>query len=125
MSYLENYRINFSSDKPPNFYRRYIGDIFCIFNDKPDPTYKFLGRWNEVRTPLKFTIEAMVDKKKIHFVGLTVSVELYVSIIDKGLFFNLVSSDLFVPDQYLFSSIHCLSIRAVSFTYESICLNNE
>ena len=66
---------------------------------------------NEVSTPLKFTIEEMVNKK-LNFIGLTVSEELYVSIIDKGPFYNLVCSDSYVPDQYLFSSINCLSFRA-------------
>ena len=124
VSYLENYRINFSSDISPNFYCRYVDDIFSIFIDKPDATFKFLDHLNEVSTPLKFTIEEMVDKK-LNFIGLTVSEELYISIIDKGPFYNLVSSDSYVPDQYLFSSINCLSFRAISFTDESSCLNNE
>ena len=56
---------------------------------------------------------------------MTVYDELCVSIIDKGPLYNLVSSDSYVPDQYLFSSINCLSFRAVSFTDETSSLEKE
>ena len=39
--------------------------------------------------------------------------------------YNLVSSDSFVPDQYLFSSINCLTFRAVSFTDKKEDLEKE
>ena len=69
-------------------------------------------------------IEEMVDNK-LYIIGLTVSDDLSVSIIDKGPFYNLVSANSFVPDQYLFSSVNCLSFRAVSFTDKAINLNKE
>ena len=56
---------------------------------------------------------------------MTVSDDLCVSIIDKGPFYNLVSANSFVPDQYLFSSINCLSFKAVSFTDRAVDLNEE
>ena len=124
VSHLENYKFDFASDFSPDFYCRYVDDIFSIFIDKPDCTFKFLDHLNDVSSPLKFTIEEMVDNK-LNFIGLTVSDDLCVSIIDKGPFYNLVSSNSFVPDQYLFSSINCLSFRAVSFTDKAIDLNKE
>ena len=114
VSYFEPYCIDFNSDISPNFYCRYVDDVYCIFIDK-DSNIDFLNHLNNVSSPLRFTIEEMTNNK-LNFIGLTLSESLSVSIIDKSPFYNLVSSDSFVPDQYLFSSINCLTFRAVSFT---------
>ena len=38
VSHLETYKIDFTSDFSPDFYCRYVDDIFSIFIDKPDCT---------------------------------------------------------------------------------------
>ena len=123
VSYLEQYCIDFNSDISPNFYCRYVDDVYCIFIDK-DSNIDFLNHLNNVSSPLRFTIEEMTNNK-LNFIGLTLSESLSVSIIDKSPFYNLVSSDSFVPDQYLFSSINCLTFRAVSFTDKKEDLEKE
>jgi predicted GIY-YIG superfamily endonuclease len=52
---LENKAINTSQNKP-RFYKRYVDDIFCIFNNKQDAT-AFLTHINTFEEKIKFTVE--------------------------------------------------------------------
>ena len=123
VSYLEDNFIDFNSDISPNFYCRYVDDVYCIFIDN-DKCINFLDHLNSVSDPLRFTIEEMTDNK-LDFIGLRLSNDLNVCIKDKGPFYNLVSPQSFVPDQYLYSSVNCLSHRAVSFIDKSDDLDLE
>ena len=123
VSYLEDNFIDFNSDISPNFYCRYVDDVYCIFIDN-DKCINFLDHLNSVSDPLRFTIEEMTDNK-LDFIGLRLSNDLNVCIKDKGPFYNLVSPQSFVPDQYLYSSVNCLSHRAISFTDRSDDLDLE
>ena len=113
VSYLEDNFIDFNSDISPNFYCRYVDDIYSVFIDN-DKSSEFLNHLNTVSVPLKFTIEEMTENK-LNFIGLQLSNDLSICIKDKGPFYNLVSPESFVPEQYLYSSVNCLTHRAVSF----------
>ena len=57
VSHLENYKIDFTSDFSPDFYCHYVDDIFSIFIDKPDCTFKFLDHLNDVSSPLNLQLK--------------------------------------------------------------------
>ena len=57
----------------------------------------------------------MVDNK-LNYIDLTVTRDLFISIIDKGPFYNFSSPSSHVPSQYLYADINCLTVRALSYT---------
>ena len=62
---------------------------------------------------------------KLNYIGLTVTRDLFVSIIDKGPFYNFSSPSSHVPSQYLYAGINCLTFRALSYTDKDSSLQNE
>ena len=123
VSYIEDNLINFNSDIAPKFYSRYVDDVFVIFFN-PDHYIEFLNHLNSVSKPLKFTFEQM-ENNKINYIGLTVSNDLSISIINKAPVYNFSSTSSHVPDQYLFAAINCLTHRAITFTDNVDNLNLE
>ena len=75
-----------------------------------------MNHLNSVSKPLKFTFEQM-ENNKINYIGLTVSNDLSISIINKAPLYNFSSTSSHVPDQCLFAAINCLIHRAITFTY--------
>ena len=123
VSYIEDECIDFNFDLAPEFYSRYVDDVFSVFINS-DSSDDFLNHLNDVSNPLRFTIEKMVDNK-LNYIGLTVTRDLFVSIIDKGPFYNFSSPSSHVPSQYLYAGINCLTFRALSYTDKDSSLQNE
>ena len=123
VSYIEDNLINFTADISPKFYSRYVDDVFAIFLN-PDSYLDFLNHLNLVSSPLKFTFEKM-ENNKINYIGLTVSNDLSISIINKAPLYNFSSTSSHVPDQYLFAAVNCLTHRAITFTDNPDNLNLE
>ena len=123
VSYIEEECIDFDSNISPDFYTRYVDDVFCVFinSDKSD---SFLDPLNQVSVPLKFTIEKMSENKP-YYIGLTISNDLYVSIIDKSPYYNFSSPSSHVPSQYLYAGINCLAFRALSYVDKDFNLQKE
>ena len=123
VSYIEEECIDFDSNISPDFYTRYVDDVFCVFinSDKSD---SFLDHLNQVSVPLKFTIEKM-SENKLNYIGLTISNDLYVSIIDKSPYYNFSSPSSHVPSQYLYAGINCLAFRALSYVDKDFNLQKE
>ena len=46
----------------PLFYKRYVDDIFCIFNNKQE-AINFLAHINTINDNINFTVEHEVNKK--------------------------------------------------------------
>ena len=82
VSYIEDNLINFNSDIVPKFHSRYVDDVFVIFFH-PDNYLEFLNHLNSVSEPLQFTFKQM-ENKEINSIGLTVSNDLSISIINNA-----------------------------------------
>ena len=123
VSFIEDECIDFNSDIAPKFYSRYVDDVFSVFINS-DSSDDFLSHLNDVSSPLRFTIEKMVDNK-LNYIGLTVTRDLFISIIDKGPFYNFSSPSSHVPSQYLYAGVNCLTFRALSYTDKDSNLKNE
>ena len=75
VSFIEDECIDFNSDIAPKFYSRYVDDVFSVFINS-DSSDDFLSHLNDVSSPLRFTIEKMVDNK-LNYIGLTVTRDSY------------------------------------------------
>ena len=53
---------------------------------------------------------------KLNYIGLTISKDLFVSIIDKAPLYNFSSPSSHVPSQYLYAAVNCLTHRAFMYT---------
>ena len=123
VSFIEDECINFNSDIAPKFYSRYVDDVFSVFINS-DSSDDFLKHLNDVSNPLRFTCEKMVDNK-LNYIGLTITNDLFISIIDKGPFYNFSSPSSHVPNQYLYAGINCLVFRALSYIDKYVNLQKE
>ena len=123
VSHIEENCIDFNSDCAPRFYSRYVDDVFAVFIDT-DKSDEFLNHLNVVSVPLKFTIEKMADDK-LNYIGLTISKDLFVSIIDKAPFYNFSSPSSHVPSQYLYAAVNCLTHRAFMYSDKDFYLKKE
>ena len=105
-------------------YCRYVDDIYSVlFFFDIDTSSEFLNHLNGVSGPLKFTIEDVTENEnKLNFIELQLSTDSSNCNKDKGPFYKLVSPESFSPDHHLYSSINCLTHRAVTFTdtYEGL-----
>ena len=123
MTYIQKNCIDFNSNCDPGFYSGYVDDIFAVFTNS-DKSDEFLNHFNFVSVPLKFTIEKRTDDK-LSYIVLTISKDLFVSIIDKAPLYNFYSFSSHVPGQYLYAAINCLTHRAFMYTDKYIYLKNE
>ena len=62
MGYYEKQWLSSDNGKKVKFYRRYVDDIFCLFNNEKDAD-DFLGFLNEQHKNIKFTIEKEMNKR--------------------------------------------------------------
>ena len=67
----------------------------------------------------------MRDGNKLNYICLTISSDLHVSIIDKTPLYNFSSPFSYVPIQYLYGGINCLSLRALSYADHDVNLEFE
>ena len=63
-----------------------------------------------------------MSENKLNYIGLTISNDLYVSIIDKSPYYNFSSPSSHVPSQYLYAGINCLAFRALSYVDKDLHL---
>ena len=115
MAHLEEEAIlNTTDDFQPCFYRRYVDDTFCIFNNLQEAE-RFLEFINTVHPSISFDMEVEVDGKlgfldtwvrKIYSGHAELSTK--VKHTDRGLFYHIKS---FVPDKQKFNLVYNLVNR--------------
>ena len=114
MAYLEEQYIVHST-LYPDYYRRYVDDIFCLFTD-PSQAQQFLNFLNSVDPSTKFDIE-LESIGRLEFLDTVVShtvnsqypeISTRVKNTDNGLFYHFGS---FIPDIYRRNLISCLCYR--------------
>ena len=62
MGYYEKQRLNSSEGCKTRFYRRYVDDIFCVFDNENDSN-DFLEYLNKQHPNIKFTMEKENEKQ--------------------------------------------------------------
>ena len=116
MAHLEEQHIVTCSSSPlPAYYRRYVDDTFCLFQNLAD-AYTFLDYINSLDPSTIFDIEEE-QNGQLPFLDTVVSrsssrhypdISTRVKPTDKGLFYNFAS---FLPERYKTSLVSCLGYR--------------
>ena len=114
MAYLEEQYIVHST-LYPDYYRRYVDDIFCLFSDQSQAE-QFLNFLNSIDPSTKFDIEpesngslAFLDTVVSHAVNSQYpAISTRVKNTDNGLFYHFGS---FIPEIYKQNLISCLCYR--------------
>ena len=116
MTYLEEQHILVSeTSTQPVYYRRYVDDTFCLFNNSDDAQL-FLGFINGLDPSTQFDLEVESDNQ-LAFLDTIVSrvdrqqypdISTRVKPTDKGLFYNFNS---LIPNKYKGNLIGCLVYR--------------
>ena len=113
MGHHERRWLNDYSDIGPSFYRRYVDDIFCIFQNQSDAEM-FLNYINMMHPNIKFTMETEVSKC-LSFLDVTIknmsglSISVYRKKTFTGLLTNFFS---YTTDSYKIGLIKNLLFRA-------------
>ena len=114
-------------DCAPNFYRRYVDDIFCLVKNETEAN-NFLTYLNSKHPNIKFTIEYERDKK-LPFLDILISSKngsLETSVFRKntfsGLFMNFRS---FLPRIYKLGLVNTLIDRVYKISHNSIIFSFE
>ena len=85
---LPNVYVSHIENECINFLHSFIQDMMMMC---------FLQHLNQVSTPLRFSIEKM-ENNKLNYIGLTISSDLHVSIIDETPLYNFSSPSSHVPN---------------------------
>ena len=121
--WLENCPLQFR----PKYYRRYVDDIFLMFDDK-DHVKKFLRYMNSRHKNIQFTCEEE-DENKISFLDVTITRtadKLITSLYRKKTFSGVyLNHNSFLPSDYKKGLIHTLLFRAYNICSDYVLLHNE
>ena len=114
MGYHENNWINDYQGIKPNFYKRYVDDIFCLFNKKEDAAL-FLEYLNKQHSNIKFTDESEINGS-LPFLDVKISrgeeVFFHTSVFHKLSYTGLLTNFLsFIPSLYKISLVKTLINR--------------
>ena len=118
MAELETKLLNQNTASNPSMYKRYVDDIFCIFESSSDAMH-FIDRL-ENDSVLHFTQDPMLGDT-FNFLDLKLTLDdqrciqtsVHVKPTDKGAYVNFHSH---IPMQYKKSVINCLVSRAIKFS---------
>lgn len=92
------------------FWRRYVDDIFCIFNGSDKQLNNFLVFLNSIHNRIEFTMELSVDDS-LPFLDLNIS------LINDSLDFNIYRKPTCTNNIIPFDSIHPISQKLASFNF--------
>ena len=112
-----NWILNYSNDKKPLYYARYVDDIFCLFHDEKD-SEMFLNYLNDQHNNIKFTIEketegrlSFLDTKIDKTQGVKPSISVFRKSTFTGLMINFLSYN---PFSYKISVVKSMIHRIYS-----------
>ena len=127
MADLESKVLNSKAASNPSRYYRYMDDIFAIFEKKTHVRY-FISRLKN-RSVLNFTYESM-ENNIFNFLDVRLFLKpdgkfetsVFIKATDSGVYANFHSH---IPDQYKRSVVNSLVNRAIKYSSNASCLNNE
>ena len=117
MGYHEDNWLNNYKHSKPVVYKRYVDDIFCLFNEKED-SQRFLDYLNEQHLNIKFTVERSINGI-LPFLDVSVDIskgeKAITSVFRKETFTGLLTNYLsYTPFAYKISLVKTLIHRAYS-----------
>ena len=132
MAHLEEHHFfQTALDINPSFYRRYVDDTFCLFENK-NQVQRFLEYINSIDDSIQFDVEYETNDS-LSFLDTIISrsssnmypdVSTKIKSTDKGLLYNCTS---FIPDEYKRNLISCLVFRVfnIASSYKLFHIDKE
>ena len=125
--YESNWLNNCPKDFKPVFYRRYVNDIFILFN-KPEYKHFLIEYMNKKQNYMKFSIETEINVS-LSFLHLKIfreNNEFVANIFRKETFSGVYTSFIsFIPFEYKFDLVHTLLNRCFDLLSEFLKFHHE